>query len=177
MEQQTLKSKSISLGIILGLVLAIFTISCYIISLELFANIWLLVLSISIILGFGIVGSANAKKLNNGFATFKEAFTGYFITIVIGLAINTLTSTILFNIVDEKAGIQITQTAMENQVEMMERYNAPEESIDQIYEKMEGTNQFAYAHQFQGYLWFVVFMSVLGLVVALVMKHKDPSLE
>ncbi|NQY05034.1 MAG: DUF4199 domain-containing protein [Flavobacteriaceae bacterium] len=169
------KKKAASLGLILGVILALITASGYAIDYTILVNPWLGVGIFLAIIGFGIVGSAYAKKYNNGFASFKEAFTGFFITIAIGIAISTLANFILFGLIDTEAATQVSELVTEAQLDGMENWGAPQEAIEQAAEKLDGYNHYSFTNLIQGCFGYIVVMSIFGLIIALIMKRKDPN--
>ena len=59
---------------------------------------WVGIVILIAIVVFGIIAVAKVKQAQNGFASFKQAFTGYFITVLIGLLISTFVSFLRLNV-------------------------------------------------------------------------------
>ena len=84
-----MKKKSIDLGIKLGTLLFIITAIIYIVDINYFSNFLLMLMVYKVpVISFGIYAIINNKKMNNGLISFKEAFTSYFLCIVIGYFIH-----------------------------------------------------------------------------------------
>lgn len=170
-----MKSSAINYGLYCGVILAAFTILAYAFNLSLFSNIWfgLTLLLVTVIIG--LVSSAKAKSLNNGFLTFKEAFSSYFITIAIGILISTIISFILFAYIDPDAAETIKQETIEVTITSMERFGAPDEEIEKRIKTIEEADGYSISAAFQGYIKQIIFFSVIGLIVALIMKKNNPE--
>tara|TARA_R110002012_G_scaffold64227_2_gene168804 strand:+ start:973 stop:1506 length:534 start_codon:yes stop_codon:yes gene_type:complete len=175
METST-KSKAINLGLILGAILASITLISYAVYLELLTKWWLGIFLFIVIICFGIISVSKAKKLNDGFIEFKEAFSSYFITIAIGIIISTATSILIFNVLDQEAAMQLKEMTIDATVKMMKGFNAPAESISQTVDAMEEQkNQYSIGPQLQSTAIFLVIQSIIGLIIALIMKKPKEN--
>lgn len=175
--EKSLKSIATNYGLYLGVILALFTVLAYAVNLELMTNMWYgIVIMISIIV-FGIIAVAKVKQAQNGFASFKESFTAYFITVLLGLLISTVISYLLFNFIDPEAAEVIKQNTIENTVSMLEGFNTPVEAIDKAVKDIESNNQFSIGSIAKSLAGYLVFFSVIGLIVAAAMKKSNPDTE
>jgi len=175
--EKSLKQIAINYGIYLGLILSSITIIAYAVSLDLFTKWWYGVILLLIVLVFGVVSSAKAKSILGGFISFKQAFSAYFIPVAVGVIISAGVSMLLFNVVDVEAAEVIKEKSIEAQVKMLEGFGATQSAIDQVVAEMETTNQFGVVSLLQAIAGQLVFYSIIGLIVALIMKKKDPDLE
>ena len=57
---------------------------------------WLGIGILLAVIAFGVVSTAKSKSIMEGFLTFKEAFSAYFITVAVGIIISQVVSFILF---------------------------------------------------------------------------------
>jgi hypothetical protein len=173
--EKSLKSIATNYGLYLGVTLALITVLTYAVQLELLSNMWLGIAILVVIIVFGIISVAKVKQAQNGFASFKESFTSFFITVLIGFLISTIVSFLIFNVVDPEAAEILKQKTIEQTVEMMEGFNAPVESIDQTVENMESQNQFGIAGMLKNLAFQLVLFSIIGLIVAAAMKKNNPD--
>jgi c-di-AMP phosphodiesterase-like protein len=173
--EKSLKSISINYGIYLGLALTLITVLVYAIAIDLFTQWWLGILLILLIIGFGVASALKSRKMLGGFMSFKEAFTSYFITVAIGTLISTIVGIVIFNFVDPESAEYINEKIITMTAETMENWGAPQSNIDETIAKMEGQNNFSTAAQTQSYFIRLVIMSILGLIVAVAVKRKDPN--
>ncbi|NNE33144.1 MAG: DUF4199 domain-containing protein [Winogradskyella sp.] len=174
--EKSLKSLSTTYGLYLALILTSFTIIGYALYLDLFTKWWFGIGQLLLVIIFGIVASMKARKLSGGFISFKNAFTAFFITVAIGIIIPGLVGMIIFNFVDtESAGI-LQEKIVENQLAMMQNFGAPQEAIDNTRTQLEAEdNFFSIANTLKSIAYQLVGFSIVGLIVALVVKKSDPN--
>lgn len=173
--EKSLRSSAVQYGLYVGLILSAFTIVAYAVNLELLTKWWLGIILFLVIIIMGIVSTAKARGLLNGFISFKQAFTAWFITIVVGIGISTLVNILIFNVIDPEAAEMVKQASIEASVSMMENFGAPQETIDQTIAEIENTNQFAVGNLLKSLAFQFLFYAVIGLIVALIMKKSDPD--
>ena len=175
--ENSIKSNAINYGLYLGAILALFTVLGYALNLELLVNFWmnLLILPI-VIITFGIISTAKSKGLLNGFLSFKQAFSSYFITVAIGVLISTVVSIIIFNFIDPDAANTLKELIVEKTISLMEGMGAPAETIAENVEKIESQDTFGFGTQLKNLAQGLVFFAVIGLIVAAIMK-KNPETE
>ncbi len=179
MENNTsiIKKTATTQGITLGIILALSTTLMYALNPDLFTKWWVGILSFLVVLLFGIISVSKSKGQLNGFITFKEAFTSYFITVALGYFISTLMGILIFNVIDPDMAQFVQEKAMETTRGFMERFGVPQEEIDKAITEMAKQDNFSIVSQLKSYVFGLAFLSVLGLLVALIFKRKDPSLE
>ncbi|MEL6810747.1 MAG: DUF4199 domain-containing protein [Bacteroidota bacterium] len=174
-QQALIKKSSINYGLILGGILAISSAIMYAVNVELFTKWWLGIIFFLIALFTGIVSVAKSKSLLGGFMSFKQAFTAYFITIAIGLFIGVVVSILIFAFLDPGAADYLNEQAMIMQESILKRFGTPEAEIERQMAAMEGKNNYSLGNQLLGYVFQLAFYSLFGLLVALIMKRKDPN--
>ncbi|VAV84220.1 hypothetical protein MNBD_BACTEROID02-799, partial [hydrothermal vent metagenome] len=125
--EKSIKSSAINYGVYLGGLLALITVLIYAININLMVNMWIGIVLLIVIVGFGIVSTAKSKSLFEGFLSFKQAFSSYFITVAVGIAISTAVSAILFNFIDPEAAEVIKEKTVETMIAMLEGFNTPAE--------------------------------------------------
>lgn len=175
MEQQ-LKSSAVNYGIYLGLSLAVISVLIYVINIEFAIEWWLGIIVLLLVLIFGIISTAKSKHILNGFISFKQAFTAYFITIAIGVLISAAIGILIYGVIDTEAATLLQEKSIENTVGMMERFGAPQSEIDKTIDAMSEENSFSIVNQLKGIAYQLLFYAVIGLIVAAFMKKKNPDL-
>ncbi|MFV9550324.1 DUF4199 domain-containing protein [Algibacter sp. PT7-4] len=174
--EKSLKSIATNYGLYLGITLALITVMAYAVNLDLYTKIWFGLCLLAMIIVFGIISVVKSKQANGGFLSFKNAFTSYFITILIGLIISAVVSIIIFNVIDPEAAAELQEKVINSQLERLEAYNVPVEVIDETMEKMEAQgNMFAIGNALQSLVFQLIGFSVVGLIVAAVMKKNNPE--
>ena len=175
--EKSLKSVAINYGLYLSLILVAFTIVGYAVNIELLVNFWLVMLILPlIVISFGVVSAAKSKSLLNGFISFKQAFSSYFITIAVAVLISTLVTFILFNYIDPDAAIMLKEIVLEKTTTLMENFGAPASEIEKAVVEMEKQDTFAIGTQVKSLAQGFIFYSIIGLIVALIMKKTDLDL-
>ena len=175
MEQQ-LKSSAINYGVYMGLTLALISVLIYVINVEYATAWWIGIIMLLLILGFGIVSTAKSKDILNGFISFKQAFSSFFITVAIGVIISAGVGILIYGIIDTEAAALLQEKGIENTVNMMERFGAPQSEIDKTIDAMSEENSFSIMNQIKAIAYQLVFYAVIGLIVAAFMKKKNPDL-
>jgi hypothetical protein len=175
--EKSLKSTAINYGIYLGCGLVIYTVLGYIIDIELLVNFWinLLILPLIIII-IGVISSAKARSLLGGFINFKQAFTAYFIPVALGIIISTVVSVVLFNYIDPDSAEYLKELTMKKSIAFMENMVAPQAEINKAIVTMESQDSYAIGTQLRSLAQGLLFFTVIGLLVGLIMKKKDPNL-
>jgi len=190
MSNQQVSSKlNYNYGIILGVLLSLFTAYSYAIDNSLYFSylaLGLLLLSVPVL---GLIAILSAKKKKEGFISFKEAMKNYTITIALGLFISTITSILIFNVVDTnfyKTVQQIQIEGMEKQkantLQRMYNNNTPETTIentekrfDDGIEKMQTTNQYELTTQIINFIKSVGAYLIFGLILSLIFRRTNPA--
>jgi len=173
-----IKKTGINFGLIFGFLVSLIVLYAFAVDSSILVNWWivLLVPFLSVII-CGLFAIGTVKKAQNGFISFKEAFTTYFIMIAIGLLINTTVTILIFNVVAP----EFQETAKELQIskttEMMESYNLPYEKIDEAVEKIKEDDGFSAPKQMLSYVIGLAIYSIFGLLLALILKRNNPELE
>lgn len=173
---EIIKKNGITFGIITGVISVVVTASMYIIDLKLFTAWWIGLFSIVVYLLIGIYLLIKTKKELKGIFPFKEAFTTYFLSAVIGIAITVTFNIILFNFVDTSAKDTVQDHIIDFQVEMLKKFNTPAEVIKEAVEKIKLENQFDIVPQLKGSVFTILFAAILGLILAAIFKSK-PSYQ
>lgn len=173
---EIIKKNGISYGIITGVASVLITTIIYVVNLELFTSMWVGIGSILLYLIIGIVLLSNTKKELKGVFTFKEAFTTYFISAVIGIMISVAFNIILFNFIDPAAKDTIKELTMKYAVEMMQKFGSPASAINEAVKEMEANDQFSIGKLLQGSIFSILFSALFGLVLAAIFKSK-PSYQ
>lgn len=173
--ESSIKSSASKYGVYLGILMILLTVLIYAMNLELMTKWWLNIILFLIIIVFGIVSAVNSRKLLHGFISFKQAFSSYFITVAIGVIISTIFSIILFNFIDPEAAQFIKDKVIESSVQMMENFGAPQSEIDKAAAAMREQEQFSVISQIKSIAWQLLVYAIIGLLVALAVKKRDPN--
>lgn len=138
-----------------------------------FVNIPFGFASIFISLIVGVIALFAAKKKLNGYITFKDAFTSYFITIVLGLLAHIIITYLLFNLVDPSAKETIKNLTIEFTQKNMTSLRVEAETIDKTIEQIREADNFNLGNLVKSFAWKTLLYSVGGMLMALVFRNQN----
>jgi hypothetical protein len=168
-----IKKNGIMFGTVIGLISVLTTTLIYSIDLKLFTSWWIGLLNILIYITISIYLLVKTKKDLKGIFPFKDAFTTYFISVVIGILISVTFNIILFNFVDPAAKDTIKELTIKFAVEMMQKFNTPTEAVNQAIKDMQANDQFSIGQLIKGGVFSILFSSIFGLILAAIFKSKS----
>ena len=174
---EAVKKNGINFGIILGVFSILTTAVIYAVDLSLFASIWLGIILFVIYLSIGIFAVAKTKKSMSGYITFKEAFTVFFITMLIGLIFNMIFSYLLFNIIDPSAAETVKQYIIEMTVNLGQKFGTPTEELKKQVKAIEESDNYSIGSQMKSFFGFLLFYIIVGLIIAAAFKKNKPEFE
>jgi hypothetical protein len=174
--EKSLRDSAVQYGLYLALILSSLTVIGYAVYLDLFTKWWFGISQLLLVIIFGIMSTIKARKMMQGFISFKNAFTAFFITVAIGIVIPALIGLVIFNFVDTEAAAILQEKIINSQLGMMENFGAPQEAVDEARKQLEAEeNFFSVGNSIKSIAYQLVGFSVLGLIVALIMKKSDPD--
>jgi len=174
---ESVKKNGVNYGLILGLFSILATAVIYAVDLSMFTSIWLGLILFVIGMTIGIMAVAKTKKVLGGYITFKEAFTTFFIVMLIGLLSNMIFSYILFNLIDPAAAETIKDNLIEMTVSLGQKFGTPSEELKTQVEAIRDTDNYSLISQLKTLMGSLLFYIVIGLIVAAIMKKNKPEFE
>jgi hypothetical protein len=169
------KKNAINFGVISGVIGIVVTTLMYLIDLKLFVNMWIGFGMLAIWIIIGCILLSKSKRENNGVMTFKEGFTTYFLSAVIGIVISTIFNIILFNYIDTGARDTVTEHLLDMQIGMMEKFGAKQADINEAITKIKESSQFSVKGQLFGIFQSMIGAIIFGLILSAIFKSKSPS--
>lgn len=173
---EIIKKNGITYGIITGVISVLITTILYVVNIELFVSPWVGFSSIAIYIIIGILLLSKTKKELNGIFSFKDAFTTYFISAVIGILISVAFNIILFNYIDPGMKDTIKDLTIKYTTEMLQKFGTPASAINDAIKELDANDQFSIAKLLQGSIFSVLFSALFGLILAAIFKSK-PSYQ
>jgi len=173
---EIIKKNGVSFGVMTGVLSALITAAIYAIDLNLFVKWWLGIIIILVYLIIGIVLLSKTKKELKGIFTFKEAFTTYFISAVIGIVISVGFNILLFNVIDPSAKDTINEIVIKYTAETMQKFGAPSVAVNEAIKKMQENNPYSTIELLKSSVFSIGGSALFGLLLALIFKSK-PSQE
>lgn len=169
---EIIKKNGILYGVITGVLGALITALIYAINLELFTSIWIGLVSIALYVIIGIILLSKTKKELKGILSFKDAFTTYFISAVIGILISVAFNIILFNVIDPGVKDTLKELTVKYMTETLHRFNSPPSVINESMKKLQETDPYSVIELIKGTVFKIAFSALFGLLLALVFKSN-----
>lgn len=160
-------------GFILGALLILFSTYLHFYNLELLTNVWLGFITVFVLIVFGIISILQTKEKLGGLITFKEAFSSYFYTILVGNLMNTIYLLVLYLIVlSPETKEIIRQMMIELNIRLMHQGNAPQETIDEAIPVFQKFNPFTVSEVLTSAVKYLLRDCLIGFLVALIFRNK-----
>ena len=169
---EIVKKNGITFGIISGMISLLITTLIYSFDLKLFTSLWTGLISLFIYIALSIVLLAKTKRELNNIFPFKQAFTTYFISAVVGICISLIFNIILFNFIDPAAKETIKDLSIKYAIEMMRKFNTPSNVMNQAIKDLQDNDQFSIVQLIKGSTFSIAFSAVYGLIIAAIFKSK-----
>ena len=168
--ETNMKNLSIEIGYKLGGILALSTILVYAIDFKLFLNPMFGVGFFIIIVAAGVYSTLQSRKINNG-ASFKQAFTSYFIAVAVGYLLGNLTTILVFVIIDPEAAKVLDEEMLIMTKEMLEGFGLSSDMIALSMDEASKKSNFSLSSIAMQYVGNLVFFSLIGLLTSLIFKR------
>ena len=136
---------------------------------------WLSFALLTVVIAFGVVAAKRAKNNNDGLLSFKEAFVNYFLTIVVGTAISSVVGIVIFNVIDPEAAAHLNEQILLESKQMMEGFGMPQEVMATALDEASKKDNFSIGSQLQSYVFSLALYTIIGLIVALIVKKINTS--
>lgn len=172
-----IKKISLKNGVYLGAILGLITFVSYLINWDIILSPWFQFAKFLIIVPLGIYSCILARRIYFKDFNFRDGFSAFFITIVVGVGIFTLVNWILFDFIAPEAGKYINDTAIELLRERMEAMGTEADKIEAQTEALRESYQFSFVEQFGGYVWNLLIYCLIAIPVALIFKTKKPIIR
>ncbi|MFP9113565.1 DUF4199 domain-containing protein [Flavobacterium sp. RHBU_3] len=171
---EAVKKNGITFGLVIGGISVVLLTLMYAIDLKLFVNMWIGILTFFVNLAIGIYAIAKVKKAQGGYASFKEAFTTYFIVMLIGAGIYSIYTFFIFNVIDPDIKPVVTEHVVETTAKMMQGMGAKTADITKTLNEIRKADSFSIVALAKSYIWGLIMHIIIALIVAAVMKKQDP---
>lgn len=180
-----MKKVALNYGLLTGSVGVLYFLASYIIDESLFVNPIgsVSVIIITLVLPFFSIRAY--KKLNNGFATFQEAFSAYILPVILSIFIGFIFNLFMYNVVDSDLATRQGEMAFESMMEMPEqRLQATIgfmgiDSINELEEKIikDARENVTLVGQLKISAMGFVFFALIGLIAGAVGKKNPPEFD
>ena len=168
-----IKKTGFSIGLILGVLLILLSSYIYFVNLALLTNVWAGVSTLALTVLFGIISIVVIKGKLGGFITFKEAFSGYFITILTGSLLSCFYLVLLYTFFLSSETKEAIIIAMRDfDVSLLKQNLMPQENIDKTLEVYKTFNPFSISTVLTSFIKYLLRDCLIGFLVALIFRNK-----
>jgi hypothetical protein len=174
----TLLNHTLRWGMITAAVSIIITLLMYAIDYTLMIQLKILFISLAVYLGITIYGGIDYRKTAGGFLPYGKAWQHGFLVLAISGLVATLFSLLLYNVVDPELPEKLVDASIENTRELMEKFGAPADSIDDALDKAreQTANRFTVGGILLGYVQIAIFSAIMALISALFVRKNRPEM-
>lgn len=168
-----IKKIGFSNGLLLGSVLILFSTYINFFQLELLTNVWLGFATVFIIVIFGIISILLTKSKLGGQITFKEAFSSYFYTILVGNLMSAIYLVLLyFLVLSQETKDLILQNMRDFDVTLLKQNMMSQKNIDDTLEFYKTYDPFTVGAVLTGFIKYLLRDCLIGFLVALIIRNK-----
>ena len=163
-------------GLILGIISIVCVILSYVIDLSFMASFKFIGLVLVIGLGMTIYAGINYRNEIGGYLPYSKAFIHGILVLAVSGLVSTVFNIVLYTIIDPELPQKLTDAIIENTESMMQRFGAPEESIEQAIEKMRGElpANFAPAGLAFGFVKSLIWYAIIAAITSLFVRKSEP---
>jgi len=165
-------------GLVLGSIQVTMLFVSYLMGVDfMMKNWWIIFKTYLIPIGLVVYFVLEFRKLQAGYATFKESFTVTFGIFAAGGFILTFFSILLYNFIDVDFAIMFKEASIEKFYQMMQDFGVPEAEIDEGIKMLEEQDTFSATNLAKGYFYNLPLYIIGSLVIAAFIKRNKPELE
>ena len=172
---EELKQHILKHGLMLGGILVAITILTYVGGPEVVTNYAVSIGSMVLMIAFPIYHTRRLRTLNDGFISFREAFSSCTGILIAAGFINTFAGILLYNIIDPSFGLEVMDAIINKTVAQLESLGSDETLIEGTIKALEDSSSFEAMNMFKGYIFSIIFYTVFGLLVAAFTKNEKPE--
>jgi hypothetical protein len=160
-------------GILLGCLLILFSTYINFFHLELLTNVWLGFSTVFVLIAFGIFSILQTKVKLGGLITFKESFSSYFYTILIGNLMSAVYLLLLYLLLlPPETKELILQGMRDFDIVLLKQNQMSQKNIDDTLEFYKTYDPFAASTVFTGFIKYLLRDCLIGFLVALIFRNK-----
>lgn len=165
-------------GLIVGVLQIVNTLLAYILGIEAMVSYTFGFIHIGIIIAGTVFCGLKWRKLSNGYITLRDAFMVMFLVYAASAFIALLFNLTLYHAIDPELPKQIQKAVVDKTIGTMEKWGAPEESIEEALAKFEeNEGEYTIWSFITGYFWSLILGSAIALVTAVFIKKPKPPFE
>lgn len=175
--KENIKTVSLRWGLYLGVTLIVITCLALFINWDLLLSPWFQFSKFIITAALAIYATSICRRIYFRQFSFRDGFTGFFITVVVGLGVFHLANWMLFDLLASDAGHYINDSAIKLRQEQLEALGQDSDKIEEAIKSLKSSYQFALLNQFKGYITNLILYCLLAPLVAVIFKTKKPIIR
>ncbi len=164
-------------GLVLGAIQVVMLFVSYLMGIDFMMQTWWGVLQLLVSLGLVVYFAIEFRKLQGGYATFKESFSIVFGIYAAAGFILTFFNILLYNFIDVELAQMTKEVLIEKTYEMMEGFGASESTVDDVISEFEKQDSFSVGTLAKGYFYNLPLYIIGSLIIAAFIKRNKPEFE
>ena len=174
-QQTTIVSDALKMGLYVGVASVIMTLLFYLIDPSLFAKWWLNLIILVIVVVAVVIMGKNYRMSIGGYMSFGEAFKHGFIIFLVSGFISGVFTILLFQVIDSELKNVVSDAAIEQTSEMLEKFGMDEDQIEEALIETESSMEesFSLVGQIKGQVWAIAFYLILSLITGLIVRKEE----
>jgi hypothetical protein len=167
---------ALKFGALVGLAVIVLTVVFYVVDVTLLASFKFLALLAIIEIGLVIYFGINYRNLVGGFLPYSKALVHGFLCLAVAGIVGLLFQFLLYFVIDPDLPNTMTEAIIANTEAMMNKFGAPQESIDKAIAQMKDDlpKQFTAGGLAFSYVKALIFYAILSLITAIFVRKNEP---
>ncbi len=175
---KTLREFILKWGLIIGLCQCTSSLLSYLLGLEWMVSFTFVFVNIVILIGGPVYSAVIWKKQNGGYLSFKNSFIIIMLVFAASGFVLLGYNVLMYTVIDPGIPEKVKDAVVEKTFTMMERFGAPEDSIEKAMEELEKTDmQYSPASLIKGYFSSWIWGTVISLIGAAIIKKNKPLFD
>jgi hypothetical protein len=172
---EELKQHVLKNGLTLGGLLVAITLTTYLGGAALVTNYFVSGISLLLMIIYPIYFTRKFRSLNEGYISFREAFTSCTGILIAAGFLNIFFSILLYNVIDTGFAQEVLNAIVDKTVVQLESIGMEDVQIEETIKAIESNSSFTPMNMFKGYIFSIIFYTVFGLIVAAFTKNDRPE--
>ena len=164
-------------GLTLGAIQVVLLFVSYLMGIDFMMQTWWGVLQFLVSLGLVIYFAIEFRKLQGGYANYKDSFSVLFGMYAAAGFILTFFNILLYNFIDVDFAQMAKEAIIEKTYEMMEGFGASDSMVDEAISDIEKQDSFSVGTLAKGYVFGLPVYIILSLIIAAFIKRNKPEFE
>lgn len=171
---EELKQHVLKNGLTLGGLLVAISLITYLGGAEWVTNYIVSIISLLLMIIFPIYYTRKFRTENQGYISFREAFTSCTGILIAAGFLNIFFSILLYNVIDPDFAQEMLNAIVDKTVGQLEAIGMQDDQIEETISSIEKNSDFSAMNMFKGYIFSIIFYTVFGLIVAAFTKNEKP---